>query len=134
MHRVTHAAGLAVLFTLALPGLALAGDAPPPQHSLALPTDQVWALVAGALVPAVGYVLNHHAPWIDEKIKAIIQVLVAAVAGGLAQAIAAGDVGFNDVTLQFVVTAVMAALAAHKFFWLPSGLSTRLGGGTNRQT
>lgn len=131
MYRKTLPLTIAVL--LLMPAMALAADATPPGSHLALPTDQVWALLAGALVPAVGYLLNHYAPWCDEKVKAAVQVVVAAIAGGIAQAIAAGDVGLNGATLQFVLTAVAAAFAAHHWFWQPSGISAALKAGTNAQ-
>jgi hypothetical protein len=119
---------------LAFPTLAFADAAPPPQDTLALPTDQVWTLVAGALAPLASYVLNYVGPQTSERVKAFVQVVVAAVAGGLTQAIAAGSdtVGFNSVTLQFVLSAVIAALTAHKFLWQPSTISTALGGGRNK--
>jgi hypothetical protein len=122
------------LAMLVAPMVAVADSVPPPQHTLALPTDQVWTLLAGGLVPLASYVLNHAGPWCTEHVKAAVQVLVAAVAGGLTQAIVAGNVGFNGVTLQFVLTAVTAALFAHRLLWLPSGISARLGGGSNAQT
>jgi hypothetical protein len=118
---------------LILPAVALADSPPPPQHTLAFPTDQVWTLIIGALVPLVTYVLNYLGPQVDEKIKAFVLVVVAAIAGGLTQAVVAGDVGFNNTTLQFVLTAVVAALTAHAWLWRPSGTNVALGGGRNRQ-
>lgn len=125
-----------MLFTLAFAALfmfpagALA-DAVSPQPTLALPSDQVWTLFAGALVPLVGYVLNHYGPQASEKAKAFVQVIAAAIAGGIIQAITAGHVGFNMITLQFILTAVIAALTAHGLLWRPSGISTALGAGRN---
>jgi hypothetical protein len=80
----------------------------------------------------VGYLLNYIGPWIDERVKGTVQVVVAAVAAALYQAVEAGNLGLNDVTLQLVVTAILGALAAHKLLWLPSGISTSLGGGRNK--
>jgi hypothetical protein len=117
---------------LLLPSLALADSAPPPQPTLALPTDQVWTLIAGGLAPLAAYVLNYVGPHTSEKIKAVVQIVVAAIAGGVAEAITAGGVGFNTVTLQFVLSAVIAALAAHKILWQPATISTALGGGRNK--
>jgi hypothetical protein len=97
-----------------------------------LPNDQLAVLVIGLLVPLVGYLLNYVGPWIDEKVKGVVQVVVAAVAAGLYQAVEAGGLGLNDVTLQLIVTAILGALAAHKLLWLPSGISTSLGGGRNK--
>lgn len=116
---------------LLLPALAFA-DAPPPQPTLALPTDQVWTLLAGGLAPLAAYVLNYVGPHTSEKIKAFVQIVVAAIAGGVAEAITAGGVGFNTVTLQFCLSAVIAALAAHKILWQPATISTALGGGRNK--
>jgi hypothetical protein len=128
---VERIALLSVAALLFMPALVMAADGPPPQHTLALPTDQLWTLLAGALVPLATYALNHAGPQVTEPLKAIVHVLVAAIAGGITQAIVAGNVGFNNITLQYVITAVVAALAAHRLLWLPSGISTRLGGGTN---
>lgn len=100
-------------------------------NALVLPTEQVWTLIAGGIVPLVSYVLNYAGPQTSEKVKAFVHVLAAAVAGGLMQAITAGDVGLNTITLQFILTAVIAALTAHKLLWQPSGVSTALGGGRN---
>lgn len=123
---------LAVFLLLVLPAAALA-DAPPPQPTLALPTDQVWTLIAGALAPIAAYMLNFRAPWLTEPVKALVQVVVAAVAGGIMQAVTAGGVGFNGRTLQFILTAVFGALAAHSGLWKPSGIQRTLGGGQNKQ-
>lgn len=95
------------------------------------PTDQIWAIVAGGLAPLVAYILNYLGPWVDEKIKGIVQLIAAAIAGGLAQAITAGNIGFNNTTLQFVVTAILASMVGHAGYkW--STISTALGGGRNR--
>lgn len=96
-----------------------------------LPYTQVIALLIGALVPAVTYVLNHYAPWVTEKAKAVALVITAAVAAGLYQALDGGTIGWNNVTLQLVVSAVAAAFAAHHWFWKPSTISTSLGAGSN---
>lgn len=103
-------------------------------HEVLLPSIQVAVIAIGSLVPLVSYVLNHFAPWADEKIKGIVQVVVAAISAGLYQALDAGGLGFNNTTLQLVITAIFAALAAHHLLWKPSGISTRLGGGQNAVT
>lgn len=131
--RALLAAFIAPLtFLLFVPGLALADVSGPPTH-LVLPTDQIWAFVAGNLAPLVAYVLNYHAPWISESFKVLIQAVAAAVAGGIVQAITAGGVGFNATTLQFVVTAVVGAFLAHAWVWSRSPIATNLGGGRNKQ-
>lgn len=99
-----------------------------------LPATQLAVLAIGLLTPLVGYVLNYLGPWVDERVKGVVQVLVAAIAAGLYQALDAGHLGFNNTTLQLVITAVLAALAAHHWLWKPSGISTTLGGGRNKQT
>lgn len=103
-------------------------------HEVLLPATQLAVLAVGLLVPLVGYALNYVGPWLDEKVKGIVQVVVAAIAAGLYQAIDVGNFGFNNTTLQLVVTAILAALAAHHLLWKPSGISTALGGGRNKQT
>lgn len=114
------------------PALVLGADtAPPPQPTLALPTDQVWTLIAGVLSPIAAYALNFRGPWISERVKVLVQIVVAAVVGGITQAITAGGVGFNGRTLQFVITAIFAALGAHFGIWRASGISTAVGGGRN---
>lgn len=132
MKRYIIAAGVLVLLLTATP--ALADGTTVPQHTLAFPTDQIWAFVAGNLAPLVAYVLNYYGPHVSEKAKVVVTMVVAAVAGGIAQAITAGNVGFNDATLQFVVTAVVAAFLAHHWIWQPSTIASALGGGRNRQT
>lgn len=123
--------GLLVLL-LAAPALA-ADSVPAEPRSFVFPTDQVWALVAGGLAPLVAYVLNHYSPfWFTEPVKGIVQAVAAAVAAGIAQAITAGDVGFNDATLQFVVTGVVGALLAH-IGYAKAHINVLLGGGSNHK-
>jgi hypothetical protein len=130
---LTFSMALLLALVLFLPALALAQDgAPPPAPTLALPTDQIWTLIAGALAPLGAYVLNYAGPHTSEKIKAGVQIVLAAIAGGIVQAITAGGVGFNTTTLQFVLGSVIAALAAHKILWQPATISTALGGGRNK--
>lgn len=117
----------------AMAAVALAADpAPAPAPTLLLPTEQIWAFAAGGLVPLLTYVINHWAPWVSEPVKAFVFVLGAAVAGGITQAIDVGNVGFNDQTLQFVLSAIFAAVVAHAGIYTRGGINTRLGGGSNR--
>ena len=102
-------------------------------NEVLLPTTQIAVLSIGLLTPIVGYIINHFGPWVDEKVKGIIQLVVAAAAAGLYQAVEVDTFGWNNTTLQLVVTAILAALTAHKFFYVPSGISTTLGGGSNVQ-
>lgn len=129
--RILQVAALSVIVLLVLAPFASADVSGAPQH-LVLPTDQIWAFVAGNLAPLVAYVLNHYAPWVSEKVKVFVQFVVAAIAGGLAQAITNGGVGFNATTLQFVVTAVVGAFLAHAWVWQRSTVAQSLGGGSNR--
>lgn len=127
MTRMMYFLALFMIF----PAAALAEAVPHPSPTLVLPTDQLWAFAAGSVIPLMTYAINKWAPYTSEKIKGIMQVLAAAIAGGLTQAITAGGVGFNSITLQFILTAVVAALGAHKALWLPSGISRLFGGGQN---
>jgi hypothetical protein len=122
---------LAVLALLVMPATALADVANHESTKLVLPADQIWTLAIGGLVPLVTYVLNHAAPWTSEAVKAAVLVVASAVAGALYKALANGDIGFNAPTLQYVLTAVVAALVAHHWLWKPSTISTRLGAGSN---
>lgn len=125
---------LALLYLVALPGLASAADTPADNPNLALPADQFWTLLIGSLVPLGGYVINYVAPWCDEKVKAIVQVLLAAIAGALYKALDTGDLGLNSETLQLVFSSVIAALFAHRLLWAPSGINLKLGASRNLQT
>jgi hypothetical protein len=126
---------LAVGFVfLLLPALALAdvGDTTPPvQPTSALTSLQFWSLLLGGLVPLVTYVLNHYAPWASEHVKAVVLVVVAAVVGGVYNAIAAGGFAFDTAHLAIVAAAVVGALAAHNWLWKPAGINVAFGGGTN---
>lgn len=128
--RLLRSLYLAVLLLLLVPAAALAVGTSP---TLVLPGKQLWVLIIGALVPLLTYVLNHVGPWVTEPIKALVLLVVSAIASGLYAALATNNFGFNSPTLELVVSGIVAALLAHKLLWLPSGLSTILGGGTNRQ-
>lgn len=92
-----------------------------------LPWPQLWPVVIGSLVPLVTYGLNRAAPWISQPVKAVVLVVVSAIATALYTALATNVLGFNDATLQLVLTGVVASLAAHHMLWKPSGISTLLG-------
>lgn len=97
-----------------------------------VPLDlQLWAFVAGFLAPAVAYVVNKYMPWISEPVKGVVFVAVAAAAGALTQLIDTGSVGFNDETLQLVLSSVVAAVIAHVRFYTRSGLNVALGAQQN---
>jgi hypothetical protein len=112
---------------LLVPATALAQDGAD-SETLSL---QVWALLAGAIVPLGGYLLNYVGPWVSEPVKGVVQVLLAAVAGALVELIDQGSVGFDMETLEFVLSAVIASLSAHLGLWRPSTISTKMGGGRN---
>lgn len=128
---------LTAVFFLALATVALAADAgtadPVPPKSLWLPTDQLWAWVAATLVTLPTYLFNHYGPQTRETVKGLVLMVTSAVAAGITQAITAGGVGFNQVTLQFVVTSIFAAFLAHKFVWQTTGIAAVFKAGTNRQ-
>jgi hypothetical protein len=98
---------------------------------LLLGQHQLWVSVIGALVPLVTYVLNHYAPWVSEPVKAGVLVVVTAIASGLYTALATPNFGLNLITLQLVVSSVVAALLAHHWLWKPSTISTKLGAGSD---
>lgn len=100
---------------------------------LLLSATQIVVFAIGSLVPLVTYVLNHYAPWADEKVKGVVTVVVAAIAAGLYQALDAGHLGFNATTLQLVLTAIVGALAAHNWLYTKSGINLALGGGSNHR-
>lgn len=130
-------AGLATATALFFFSLAhaayAASDVPPPNNELNLPSVQFWAMVLGAVSPLVAYVLNHYAPWVSERIKAIVQVGLAAAAAAIYQAISTDGFAFDAEHLQVVGSAIIAALLAHKLLYAPSTISDKLGGGRNVQ-
>lgn len=127
---------LALLALVALaywPVSAIAADAVPPDATrLVLPQTQLIAALVGSIVPALTYLLNHYAPWAGEGVKATVLALVSAAAGALTLLFDAGGIPLTWETVQVVGTAVVLAFLAHKGFWKPSGLSAKLGAGTNR--
>lgn len=127
------AAWVALLALVATPFVFAAEAAERPAPTLLLPPEQAVAILLGVLSPIVTYVINYAAPWVDEKVKGIVHVLVAGVVAGVYQAIELGEVGFNQPTLQIVLSAIIAALAAHNLLYRPSGISAALGGGRNAQ-
>lgn len=96
-------------------------------HVVLFPVDQIIILVIGSLVPLVSYVLNKYLPTTSESVKALVHVVVAAIAGALYTAVDTSVFGFNNVTLQLIVTAVVGALAAHKLLWKPAKINEKLG-------
>lgn len=136
---MTKLHGFSKLFTfylvllLALPGVAFAADAGEvPNTTLPLPNDMIWALVAAALVPLGGYIVNFLGPQTSEKVKGLVQIVFAAAASGIVQAITAGGVGFNGVTAQYILFGLFAAFGAHKLIYKPTTIATLFGAGQNK--
>jgi hypothetical protein len=116
---------LALLSLLLIPALALAAG------TVLTPVPQVWVVLLGALTPLVVYVLNHFAPWVTEPIKATVLAIVAGAVAAVYTAIETSIFGFNDATLQLVLSAIVAAFGAHLLVWKPSEIAAKLGGGSN---
>lgn len=95
--------------------------------NLLLGEHQLWVLLIGSLVPLVTYVLNRVGPWLSESVKAMVLVVVSAAAGALYTAIESPDFGWNLPTRELVLSAVVAALAAHNWLWKPAKVNTKLG-------
>lgn len=96
-------------------------------HTLLLDHKQTIVLLIGSLVPMGGYVVNRFAPWTNETVKGAVQVLLAAVAGALYIALDNGTLGLNSNTLQLIGSSVLAALAAHHWFYKPAKVNEKLG-------
>lgn len=94
---------------------------------LILKDQQLWVILIGSIVPLGGYVLNRISPWVSESVKGIVQVILAAIVGGLYTALDTSVFGFNQTTVSLVFSAVAAALVAHNFLWKPAKINTLLG-------
>ncbi len=91
-----------------------------------LRNQQFWLVAIGALVPILAYFANAKIVarvWAGtpEPIRAFVHVAFAAGAAAVYEAMQAGTFGWNEPTAQAILTAVAAALAAHKLLWQPSG-------------
>lgn len=93
---------------------------------LVLPSQQIWVLMIGAVVPLATYLINNKALWKSEQVKAIVLVIVTGVAGVLYTAFAGGVHGFTDFAEQ-AFTAILSGLFAHNILWKPSGLNLTFG-------
>jgi hypothetical protein len=117
---------LAAFCTLYLPPLAFASG------GLGFaPSIQTWALILGAVTPLFTYVLNHVGPWLSEKTKALVLLVISGAVGAVYTAIETSTFGWNDSTVQLVLTAILGAFGAHALVWKPSGINSALGGGRN---
>ncbi len=123
--RLAQLVLLAVLGLLMVPSLALAAG------TILTPVPQLWVMILGGLTPLVTYIINHAAPWVSEPIKATVLAVVAAIVAALYTAIETSIFGFNSATVQLVLSAIVAAFGAHLLIWSPSGISAKLGGGSN---
>lgn len=94
---------------------------------LLLSNTQTWVILIGALVPLGGYVINRFAPWVSEQVKALVQVLLAAVSGALYTALETNSFGWNGTTIELVLSAVAAALFAHNLLYRPGKINSKLG-------
>jgi TctA family transporter len=93
---------------------------------LVLPSQQIWVLIIGSVVPLVTYVFNKWAPWKSEQVKAIVQVVVTGIVGVAYTALAKNVHGFTDFSEQ-AFTAILSGLFAHNLLWKPSGLNLVFG-------
>jgi hypothetical protein len=93
---------------------------------LVLPSQQIWVLMIGAVVPLLTYLINNKAPWKSEQAKAACQVIVTGIAGVAYTALAGNVHGFTDFAEQ-AFTAILSGLFAHNLLWKPSGLNLAFG-------
>lgn len=132
MRRILLYLPFLLLLMLVPATAAWAAENPPAQPGrFPIPPDQLWAIIAGAVVALPTYTINKFFPYTDEKIKGIVHLVTAAIAGGITQAIVAGNVGFNDDTLQFVIAAVVGVIGIQSF-WKKSGIGIAFGQGQNK--
>lgn len=125
---------LCLVFLLVLPAFAFAdGDPPPLPDSQVLPYDQFYALVLGAVVPLITYLLNHYGAWTTEPVKSVVTLLVSAAVGAAYRLLDAGELNFDTQDLQVIATTVVGTFAAHVAFYKPAEISAKLKAGTNAQ-
>lgn len=126
-----RAFALGILILLLVPAFALAA----PAGGIGfIPSVQTWAIILGAVTPLFTYVLNHFAPWASEHAKAIALAVVSGVVGAVWAAIETKVFGWNDATVQLVLTAIVSAFGAHALVFKPAGINHLLGGGSNVNT
>lgn len=113
------------------PAAALGADVPPPQPTQALASVQFWTAVIGFLVPLLTYVINHYAPWVDEKAKGLVLLGAAAAAGALYPLVQSGDWAFDTRHMELVGSAVFFAFVGHHAVWKPTTIAQSLGAGSN---
>lgn len=97
-------------------------EAAPISH-LTFPPVMVWAAIVGVFTPLAGYVINtKHWKTAPEPVKFGVQIVLAAIGGGVTTAIATNVFGINNATLEIIGTSILAALAAHHWGYSPSGI------------
>lgn len=122
-------------FIMIIADTALA-QVPGPGESVPVPEGpatsfvNLYLLGLGAVMPLVGYLLNHYAPWASEQVKGIAQGALAAGVAVLYQAVTPGDLGLNDQTLLACATAVFGSIVGH-LGWSAGRINVALGGGRN---
>lgn len=93
---------------------------------LLLSNDQLWVLLIGSIVPLGGYIFNKIMPWKTETTKAIVQVVLMAVAGTAYTALATDIGGFTGFVQQ-AFSATVAGLFAHNILWKPGNINIKFG-------
>lgn len=128
---IAYGAAFALVLLLLVPTLGLADLPAKASPGFVLPYAQLWALIVGLLTPLIGYVVNsklwQNAP---EPYKAFVQLAISAVATAIYTACATNVIGWNDATLQLLVTGILGSFSAHGLLWKPSGVAARLRGET----
>lgn len=93
-------------------------------HTLLLSQMQMAMVVVGIFSPILAYVLNNKVIrrfWegLPEPVAGMVHVLAAAVAAGIYESLESSQFGWNDVTLQYMLTAVFVSFLAHGMIWKP---------------
>lgn len=100
--------------------------------ALTIATPVIWAFVIGTVIPALTEMLTKaDAPtWV----KAIVNLLLAAIGGGLSAALNANtlDAGHWEQIVVGILFAWLASVASFYGLWKPSGLSDKLQAATPR--
>lgn len=113
---------------LMFPALAVAAELrATTQQTLVLPPAQLYAVLIGLVTPLIGYITNAKfwkaAP---EQVKTVVQLFITTVTSAIYVAAATPTFGWNNSTLQLIVTTVVAGLAAH-FGYRATGINQKLG-------
>lgn len=126
---IAYGTAFALVLLLLVPTLGLADLPAKASPGFILPYAQLWALIVGLLTPLIGYVVNSKL-WKDapEPYKAFVQLAISAVATAIYTACATNVIGWNDATLQLLVTGILGSFSAHGLLWRPSGIAARLRG------